>query len=283
MNIFLEKMLKKMIFTLFLVLSGPLLFASENEKLEKLFQLNEVYTYQASRFGLRDLVVQIKIEDLTKLLNDKMIFGKLDNVYFKLYWQFPQKIDVEVIGLPNGYKEVKSQLKQLVYNKLELIFPSPLRQFVKNYKMKWFKNSGEKNGQKVYFIDPSGLLAIREMTMTLSDQGLLSELVTVHPLLTNHATFKYMVRPCSQNKYLLESYVVKGVVSTGSEEVQTNINYGSIENLCLPSEVKSVTKQVLSVDREKKLDEQKRELIMIFRFEKYEINTGAATAYLKNK
>ena len=41
-----------------------------------------------------------------------MIFGKVNEVIFRTYWTAnPERVAIEVIGLPEGFKEIKEELK----------------------------------------------------------------------------------------------------------------------------------------------------------------------------
>jgi hypothetical protein len=255
-------------------------YTQASDQAGELLKLNEVIMYNPVRFGLRDFVVHIRIEELTKILNDKMIFGKLEDVSFKLYWSFPDKAFVEVLGLPAGFKEVKAQLQSLIFNRLDFIVPRTLATSVKGFKSKILGSAagGEK---KIQFIDPTGLHEVREVVMTMKNTGPLSALVTVGALQSEQATFQYITLPCSQNKQLLESYKVKSTSAMSGLEVDHNIQYELKNGFCFPSTITSVTKQFLYSDSGKRLNEQQRDLITTMQLTGHEINTGTAMTFFK--
>jgi hypothetical protein len=71
--------------------------------------------YSPQKKGVNDLVFEVSNKALTKTLNDQMIFGKLNHVSFTVYWTLkPERLAIEVNGLPEGFKEIKEELKNLL-------------------------------------------------------------------------------------------------------------------------------------------------------------------------
>ena len=54
-------------------------------KIEEIEQY-EIRSYDPQKNGLTDLVFEARIENLTDILNKAQTFGKLVDVYFKIYW-----------------------------------------------------------------------------------------------------------------------------------------------------------------------------------------------------
>src|SRR4051812_30662915 len=72
----------------------------------------ESKVYSLKNKGVKDFVVDIENPQLTKQLNDQQVFGKLKEVYFRLYWTAePMRLNMDVMGLPEGFVEVKEELK----------------------------------------------------------------------------------------------------------------------------------------------------------------------------
>lgn len=236
----------------------------------------DVSSYRPQDKGLKEFVVQVDISNLTKQLNDQLIFGKLKNVYFKLFWVYPNQYDVEVVGLPTGFNEIKNELKSLVAARLDIIVPTPLEKKFEGYSLKY---STVNTKDQILATDTTQMKLINEIRATFDKEGKLLTLINQKPMMTEESELNLIKKSFSENKWIIEEIAVKVNEGTQTTNIKTSIDYKSIEGYALPVKISSHTKQVLAQGQDKKPIE--REIDSIVEFKSYKINSGEASSHLK--
>src|SRR5665647_1584773 len=103
---------------------------------------NKVYSLKSK--GVKDFVVDVQSSRLLKQVNDQMVFGKIPSLVFRTYWTGnPERLAIEVIGLPEGFKEIKEELKASVLSLLDSLIPLPTASRFAGYKISEGKNAKE--------------------------------------------------------------------------------------------------------------------------------------------
>lgn len=236
----------------------------------------DVSSYRPQDKGLKEFVVQVDISNLTKQLNDQLIFGKLKNVYFKLYWVYPNQYDVEVLGLPNGFAEIKNELKGLVASRLDVIVPSMLEKKFEGYNLKHSMQTGK---EQITATDSTHMKLINEIRATFDREGKLLSLVNHKPMIVEESELSLIKKSYSENKWIIDEISVK--VNEGSQTtfIKTKIDYNSVEGYALPVRITSHSKQILAQGEDK--TPIQREVDSLVEFKGYKINSGEASSFLK--
>ena len=125
--------------------------------------------YRPQYQGLKDLYVEVRIDRLTEVLNQRLIFGKLKDVHFKLYWSFPDKRIVEIHGMPKGFREAKDELIRLAEAEIEYLLPRNLDKQFSGYSFSYLS----KNKKHVLAIDPSYRSPASEVSMKFDKRNIL--------------------------------------------------------------------------------------------------------------
>lgn len=246
------------------------------DKALEIIRAFDVSSYRPQDKGLKELVVQVDISNLTKQLNDQLIFGKLKNVYFKLYWVYPAQYDVEVIGLPNGFNEIKNELRSLVASRLDVIVPSMLEKKFEGYAL---KHSVKDNKDQIIATDTTQMKLINEIKAVFDKDGKLMSLVNQKPMMTEESELSLIKKSFSENKWIIDEISVKVNEGAQTTFIKTKIEYNSVEGYALPVKIASHTKQVLAQGQDKKPIE--REIDSSVEFKSYKINSGEASSFLK--
>lgn len=236
----------------------------------------DVSSYRPQDKGLKELVVQVEISNLTKQLNDQLIFGKLKNVYFKLYWVYPNQYEVEVIGLPNGFMEIKNELKTLVASRLDIIIPSMLEKKFEGYNLKLVS---DKTKDQIIATDSTQMKLINEVRASFDKEGKLISFTNHKPMVVEESELSLIKKGYSENKWIIDEISVKVNEGMQTTFIKTKIDYSSIEGYALPIKISSHTKQVLVQEQDKKPVE--REVDSSVEFKGYKLNSGEASSFLK--
>ena len=228
-----------------LVLVATFLFISMSALAQDaagLIRLADEKNYTPRAKGLRDLVVDLVSPQLTKQLNDQLIFGHVSEAIFRIYWTAePERVDMDIVGLPAGFNEIKEELKASMIGKLETVIPLQLSKRLSAYK---FRTEPAKPGV-VIASDSTNQMPITEFEMTFAKTGVIEKLVGKKPVGIVTTTYKYAQESWSDPRLVLVATVTK--VEDGPRTIVTNteISYLVTAGMGLPSVLKTESKQTI--------------------------------------
>lgn len=252
------------ILALFLALVTYPTFAADIGEYLKFFD-TKVYSLKTK--GVKDFTVEISSSKLTKQLNDLKSFGEIKNLKFKVYWTAnPERLDIEVIGLPDGFLQLKDELKASILPVLDNLLPMTLTQRFPGYK---FTSGKEKS--TILATDTSGLAPIPSYTLHFDTQDRLIKIVGNRPLGTQEIDFIFEKKAFTDGKWALISAVTEVTDSGQKIKVTRNLNYGSTQGIGTLSSVDMLTEQELKQDGAKTASQSDQ-----IEMSNYQINTGAA-------
>ena len=243
------------------------------QKGREIIEHYDITSYHVQELGLKDLVFEARIDNLVKLLNSKFSIGKLTDVYFKIYWVAPDIYHIEVKGMPNGFKELKVELKKLIAPRIDFVIANRVSPQVRSYALKTsFK--GEKT--IVRAVDKTHTRDISEMLFTFDKKGKLSEFKTSGPVGSSISKLNLKKLPWSKNKWVLDSMSVKTFFGVQVVTTDSQINYTNVFGFGFPAEVSVKTKQSLSNSSSLKKVKDARVIKTSLIFSNYEVNSGKA-------
>jgi hypothetical protein len=226
--------------------------------------------YSLKSKGVKEFVVDIESSKLTKQMNDQMIFGVVKQVTFRTYWTAnPERIAIEVLGLPEGFREIKEELKLSIFSVIEFLLPITTIQRFAGYKF----HPGA-TPKEIVAQDATGIANIQSFVLKFDDQDRMIEVVgkkTIGSLVT---TPKYEKDAFASGKWVLKSTSTTSSENGQSLIVKKELNYGSSEGIGVLTRVEINTEQVgeglngKSLNSEDSID-----------FKNYKINNGEALKY----
>lgn len=226
--------------------------------------------YSLKTKGVKDFVVDIESSKLTKQMNDQMMFGKVDEVIFRTYWTAnPERIAMEVIGLPDGFREIKEELKLSIFTVIENLLPISTVQRFAGYKIV----QGSKPNEFVAK-DSTGIANVPSFTLKFDSQDRLTEVEGHKPIGFLVTTPKYEKDGFAAGKWVLKSISTKTTENGQSVTVSKNLKYGSSQGIGVLSEVLMRTEQKLEAAGAKPLILEEN-----VEFKNYKINSGEALKY----
>lgn len=229
---------------------------------------NKIYSLKTK--GVKDFVVDIESSRLTTQMNEQMIFGRVKEVIFRTYWTAnPERIAIEVIGLPEGFREIKEELKIAIFGMMDNLVPIPIPQRFAGYKITAGPGSKEFTAQ-----DTTGIAAIPAYVLSFDSQDRLSTITAKKPIGTMVVTPKYEKESFSDSRWVLNSQVSVSSENGQTLTVSKNLDYGTDQGIGVLTEVKVTTEQKLEGSQTKPLKSEET-----VEFKNYKINTGEAFKY----
>jgi hypothetical protein len=226
--------------------------------------------YSLKTKGIKDFVVDIQSSKLTKQLNDQQIFGKVKEVTFRTYWTAnPERIAIEIIGLPEGFREIKEDLKLTVVSLLDNLLPISTVQRFAGYKF----HTGV-NPKEFIATDSSGIANIQSYVLKFDLSDKLVEVIGKKAIGTLNILPKY-----EKDSFASGKWVLKSLKTTNSENGQTftttkELDYGTSQGMGVLSRVTVETEQKSEAPGAKPLKSEES-----IDFKNYKISTGEALKY----
>ena len=226
--------------------------------------------YSLKNKGIKDFSVDISSSKLTQQINSIGTFGQVKELYFRVYWTLaPEKVDIEVFGLPEGFKEVKEELKLSVVNLLDNILPLPLEKRFAGYA---FSASGPGS---IAAKDTTGIAEIPNLTIKIDQQLRITEIQGIKPVGSVIITPVYEKDSFSDGRWVLKKQITK--TSENGQEINSvrTLAYAPFDGI---SAVRSV-----SVETEQRFvgraDSKPVSFSETIEFKNYKINNGAAAKH----
>jgi hypothetical protein len=261
--------------TVFTVNTTAILAQTKIDEIEQY----EIRSYDPQKSGLTDLVFEARVDNLTEILNKTQTFGKLVDVYFKIYWMAPSQYRIEVMGLPKGFQEVRDDLSTLIKGKLDFVIPEKFSAKFKSYTL---KAEPIADGKLIKAIDDSYTLAVPEIDLVFDRSGKLKSSEIKTPPAPVKTEFFQAPKEWSNNKLVMDKIVSVSKQGFAVTTITNSLEYASIAGMGFPTKitVKNVTEATIPATKKDKEKKVKSEAGTIIRFTKYEVNTGKAQRFI---
>jgi len=243
------------------------------ETAENLIENYDLRTYSPQAIGAKDLVFRINVLGLTESLNQELSYGKLENVYFEVYWQAPNDWRIEVEGMPAGFIEKKTVLASLVVGYLGYVIPQKLAPKVSGYALVVGPQGA---GYVIKGEDKSNVRGINKIEIVFDQEGKTTSFKTFAPNGVQGNIFSYKNRTWANNKWAFDRVVIETIQGFRKTVSETDIKFLTVAGFAFPETIKVSTK--VGFNNGKELD-PKTESKLELQFSKYEVNTGKAAKY----
>jgi hypothetical protein len=224
--------------------------------------------YSLKNKGVTDFSVDIENPKLTRQLNDQQIFGKVSEVIFRTYWTAqPERVAIEIIGLPEGFIEVKEELKAGMAQALEYLLPIPMMQKFNGYKLTFSKS------REIFAQDTSGIAPIPGFILKFDEQDKLSEVVGHKPIGTFLVKTKYGKPAFADGRWAFQSEETVTTENGQTLAVLKELEFDKFNGITAPSQL-TITTEQKAADKDKAV--KSTENIV---FKNYRINEATAMKY----
>jgi hypothetical protein len=261
---------------LLIIISVAFCFAAKSAELIEGFDLR---TYDPVNNGLKDFSCEIRLKGLTDRLKNELVSLNIkDEVYYKLYWIYPGKLDLVVEGLPRGFKELRTNLKNLIVNRIDYLVPQKLGKRIRGYDLETQNTS---SGTLVKGKDPANNKAVNKIELLFDKEGKLKAYKSYSPLGFQQSTFSYTKKSWSKNKWVLNEVKAKTIQGPQVTEIDTEIEHNNFVGFGFPERITiSTTQYVVAPGKEEKKQERTGQTELSF--SNYKINAGEATKHFRN-
>ncbi len=229
-------------------------------------KLFDAKVYTLKNKGMKDIVVDIVSTKLNQQINNQGTFGNVNNLIFRVYWTLvPERFDIEVLGLPEGFRELKEELKISVSSLVENILPPPTDKKFSTYKFSELPNNQFKAQ------DTSGVADIPTFLLKFDAQNRLVEIIGQKPVGSFVVSPVYEKDSFSDGKWVLKKQVTKAQENGQDVTSVKTIIYGTQNGVTVPKGVTISTDQTFSRPEMKPVS-----FTETIEFKNYKLNTGEA-------
>jgi hypothetical protein len=232
----------------------------------------DIGMYKPNEAGVKDLVFVIKAPQLANTIKEKFALLKDSNPQYKVYWSTPDKVFIDVQGLPTGFKDLKNELRLAVVDKLEYIMPVALEKKIQGYDLRAQEMGAVK---KLIAEDKTGRLDVNRLEFEINKAGQVVQIDSYGTRGPNRTNFTYS--QTENNKWLISK--IENTVERGPTKVITSnsLTYSKVSGFYFPEKLLSKTTQVVNVkDKIQKVELGSTEYL----FEAYEVNSGKAQKFI---
>jgi hypothetical protein len=226
--------------------------------------------YSLKTKGIKDFSVDLESSKLLRQVNDQMVFGKVESLVFRTYWTSnPERLAVEVLGLPEGFVEVKEELKVAVLSMMDGLLPIPVMN-----RFTGFKISSTSTPRNYIAKDQSGMAAIPSYNIFFDDQDRLKTIEGNRPVGTFKITYDFEKKSFSDGKWVLQSQTTETSESGQSMTTKKKFDYGDASGIKVLSELEVSIEQRWNNPKLKPLVDKE-----VIKFKNYKIDAGEALKY----
>ena len=252
----------------FILLLSLITFNAWSQEVPALLKRFDTKIYSLKSKGVAEFVVDIHSSKLTQTMNDLMTFGKVKELYFRVYWTAnPERMAIEVIGLPEGFKEVKEELKANIVNLLDGLLPPSTNQRFAGYK---FQNGT--NPSEISALDSTGIAVVPTYVFSFDKDEKLVQILGKKPVGTINIVPTYSKPGFSEGRWVLDKLVTTATEAGQTITIIKQFSYGKHEGHGVLKEMtlrtEQTNSQAKSLISEENVD-----------FKNYKINSGEALKY----
>ncbi len=230
------------------------------------FSLYERKVYSLKNKGVRDFVVDVTSSRMTEQVNEQKIFGTVKKLIFRVHWTLaPERLAVDIVGLPEGFFEAKAELKAAFATVLDSLLPMTIAQRFPGYKI-----TAGKIPKEFTATDPTGVAPIPTYTIKFDEQDRLSEIIGNKPVGSWNMVYAYEKKAFSEGRWVVGQVTVNTSDNGLTVKTSRKLNYGDAQGMGVLSEV------VLTVEQSGDKGFRNQDII---EFENYRINTGEGMRY----
>jgi len=225
--------------------------------------------YHPEEFGLRDLVFKVKISGLEEELTKEKIFGKVENLYFQVFWMYPGKYKIEVNGIPKGFDDRMEMLRQMIKTRMDFVIPQRLAPQVRGYT---FTSKVDQN-QKIYNgEDKTGKNPQRELQLIFDNKGRLISLKNMGSMGVNISRLQMDKKKWGKGRWVLDELTSEVTnINNVTTTINHKINYLEESGFGLPETIKINTNY-----KAPGVEAKTKNVENLYTFSDYQVNTQRA-------
>lgn len=254
-----------------------------NSQAQSIWEEVDVRYYYPLDLGVKDLTFVVKQKGLEDYIKKSFALKKVEDLAVKVFYLQPDALRIEILGLPDGFKELRATIKSMVAPYIAYALPN---KFAERYQMYQFKKIPRKGGYVLKGTDPKFQAAIPEFEMSFDRGNRLVKTAANTPQGPNETSFNYSKKSWSNSKYILNKMTSTTRTRLTVNSIETDIIYGKHAGYGFPKKI-TITNRVDFTDEAKKLDQFKDQngtrQETVISFSDYKVNKGDAKKKIYRK
>ena len=194
--------------------------------------------YNPKNLGLKKLFFEARIAGLTESIKAKTILENIHEIYYEVKWNNKVGFTIAVVGLPQGFREIKHQLKMLLADKLYFFIPLKIKDSVKEYQARVKAQNGN---TQVTMIDTSNEKNISKVIMDFDKQG---RLLTIDSHALGYRTKTTMTldkEAWSRKKWVLNELLLENIQRNMNSSTNYSVSYKKVGKFAFPKVIDILT------------------------------------------
>jgi len=194
--------------------------------------------YNPKNLGLKKLTFEARIAGLTESLKAKTIIENINEIYYEVQWNNKTGFSLQVVGLPQGFREIRYQLKMLLADKLYFFIPLKIRNRTKDYRGVVKK---ERNLLYVTLTDPSNEKNISKINLVFDKQGRLNIIDSFSLGFRTKTTMTLEKESWSRKKWVLNELLMENIQKNINSSTNYQVTYKKVGKFAFPEVVDILT------------------------------------------
>ncbi|TDJ08266.1 MAG: hypothetical protein E2O68_02220 [Deltaproteobacteria bacterium] len=194
--------------------------------------------YNPKNLGLQKLTFEARIAGLTQSLKAKTIIENIHEIYFEVKWSNKTGFTLNVVGLPQGFKEIKYQLKMLLADKLYFFIPLKIKDTIKDYQGTAKKIDGKTH---VTMIDTSNEKNISKVILVFDRRGRLNTIDSYALGYRTKTTMTLEKESWSRKKWVLNELLIENIQSNINSSTNYQVFYKKVGKFAFPETIDILT------------------------------------------
>ena len=186
-----------------IILSMSSLPQFAKSQVKNIWEEVDVRYYYPLDQGIRDLSFVIKQKGLEDYVKKSFALKNVKNLAVKVFYLQPDALRVEVLGLPDGFNELRAKIKSIVAPYIAFAIPT---RFIDRYQTYQFTKINKNKGYVLKGVDPKYQSAIPEFKMEFDRDSRLVRTSANTPQGSNQTIFDYTRKSWSNGKYIFKKY-----------------------------------------------------------------------------
>jgi hypothetical protein len=234
-----------------------------------LLQQMDQKVYFSGLEKIQSLSFSLTAPELLKNLNDQKTFGTMTFLKFNFsYQRNPAKLDIYIEGMPEGFEEIKAQLKTQVTGVMDFVLPLNWKNRFKNYQI-----TEESAKNVLYAKDPTGINKVISYEVAFDTNSLPKSVIAKEPILVSTQYFYWERGPVFDPKWGLKK--IETTAQQGIEKKKSLVSFEMqvIDGFPMPKRVKIET--TIEMNSPQKELNTKRSQVEEYIFSNYKVVKSA--------
>jgi hypothetical protein len=229
------------IFFLYLILFPTLVF-SQGENLLKSWDSK---IYNPKNEGLNSLSFDAKVDGLAESLKTNLIIPNISKIFFKITWDKKNQFKVNLMGLPQGFNELKNALESTMIDKLRFFIPTSFYEPLSEYQI---STKLVESGTQYTLEDKTFLKEATKIEVFFNKTKNLSK-VEINSLRGKEVNSFIFEDSSIEKKFLIKDLLIENVSAQGVFALSYLVEYAKVNKFVLPKRI-SITSQLHSTPTE---------------------------------